>query len=161
MHPKGERSPLDEGRAAIRSSWVSSVVCLVWVLGQRGLVDLDAPTRLVRDVQVAIFGNPWFSDELAASVLIVRNELQYRKVVCSGGEVDVDGRGDRSHRVVRRDHDIVTFRDCGDLSHLHQSAADADVGVDLAKYVIALAIGAVKSFDVGDVHSRQPSRKLC
>ena len=127
MHTKGERSQLDEGWAAIRSSWVSSAVCLVWVLGQRGLVDLDAPTRLVRDVQSAIFGNPGFSDELTASALIVRNELQYRKVVVRGGEVDVDGCGDRSHRVVRRDHNIVTFRDCGDLSRLHQSAADADV----------------------------------
>ena len=40
-------------------------------------------------------------------------------------------------------------------------AGDALVGVDLEKYVIAPAVGAVKGFDVGDVHSRQPSRKLC
>ena len=86
MHTKGERSQLDEGWAAIRSSWVSSAVCLVWVLGQRGLVDLDAPTRLVRDVQVAIFGNPGFSDELAASALILWNELQDVETAARNGD---------------------------------------------------------------------------
>ena len=80
-----------------------------------------------RRLQAAVFGQVGVVQPLALARKEVFQDLEVGR---GGGEVEVDGGGERAHGVVRGDGDVVCFCDGRDLSHLQQAAAGADVGLN-------------------------------
>ena len=100
------------------------------VMAERLLVQLDAPAGLLGDRQVAIV------DDRGSRTRSLRGGAssgvysRIRKFGVDDGEVGVDDVGHRSHRVVGSHDDVMRLGHGGDLLHLQDAAAEANIGLD-------------------------------
>ena len=88
------------------------------VAGEDLLVELDAQSGGLGDLDVAVLVLERFEDEVAASALAVEAVLENDEVGCGGGEVGANGRRDCAERAVRGNGHVVGLGHGGDLTPL-------------------------------------------